>query len=54
MSKLLVDVGSTYIKLSSEKSIEQKFRDFNKSIYDDLNSKFGVTLKNYEKEEAHQ
>lgn len=53
MSKLLVDVGSTYIKLSSENSIEQKFRDFNKSIYDDMVSKFGDTLEKYKKEEVH-
>lgn len=51
MSKLLIDVGSTYIKLSSKDSIEQKFRDFNKSIYSDLISKFGDTLKTYGKEE---
>ena len=53
MSKLLLDVGSTYIKLSSDKIIEQKFRDFGKSIYDDVMSKFGETIKNYKKEEIH-
>ena len=53
MSKLLIDVGSTYMKVSSEDSIEQKFRDFNKSIYDDLISKFGVTLNKHNKEDIH-
>jgi len=53
MSKLLVDVGSTYMKLSSEDSIEQKFRDFNKTIYDDMISKFGETLEKYNKEDIH-
>ncbi len=53
MSKLLIDVGSTYMKVSSEDSIEQKFRDFNKSIYDDLISKFGDTLKKHNKEDIH-
>lgn len=51
MSKLLVDVGSTYIKVSSEQLMEHKFRDFNKSIYDDLISKFGETIKQYDKED---
>ncbi len=34
--KLLIDVGSTYFKLSTTKGVEQHFRDFNKDIYDDL------------------
>jgi hypothetical protein len=53
MSRLLIDVGSTYMKLSSEDSIEQKFRDFNKTIYDDMISKFGETLENYDKEDIY-
>lgn len=53
MSKLLIDVGSTYFKISSKEGIEQRFRDFTKNIYDDLTSKFGETIQKYKKEEVH-
>ena len=43
--KLLIDVGSTYFKVATATSIEQHFRDFNKSILDDLMSKCGETIR---------
>ncbi len=46
--KLLIDIGSTYFKVSTKNSIEQHFRDFNKQILDDLTHKCGDTLKRFE------
>ncbi len=46
--KLLIDVGSTYFKVCTADSIEQHFRDFNKRILDDLNTKCGDTLARYQ------
>jgi len=48
--KLLVDVGSTYFKVSTPDSIEQHFRDFNKAVLDDLMHKCGETIKRFDKE----
>ena len=53
MSKLLIDIGSTYFKVSSSDSIEQHFRDFNKDIFDDLTHKCGDKILNYDKESVH-
>ena len=53
MSKLLIDVGSTYFKVCTDSSIEQHFRDFNKDIFDDLTYKCGDTIHNYEKEDVY-
>lgn len=53
MSKLLIDVGSTYFKISSDDGVEQRFRNFNKSIFDDLNSCFGETIAKYDKKDVH-
>ncbi len=53
MSKLMIDVGSTYFKISSDEGIVQKFRDFNKSIYDDLFTKFEDTIKRYKKDDIY-
>jgi len=53
MSKLLIDIGSTYFKVSSSDSIEQHFRDFNKDIFDDLAHKCGDKILNYNKEDVH-
>ncbi len=53
MSKLLVDIGSTYIKISSSNGVFQKFRDFNRAILDDLTSKFADEIQRYEKDEIH-
>lgn len=48
--QLLIDVGSTYFKLSTSKHIEQHFRDFNKDILDDLMGKCGDTIKRFAKD----
>jgi len=53
MNKLLIDIGSTYFKIAHEGQIEQYFRDFNKNILDDLNSKCSDMLNRYTKEEIH-
>ena len=45
--KLLIDIGSTYFKVSTPDSIEQHFRDFNKRILDDLTQKCGDTLSRF-------
>ena len=51
--KLLIDVGSTYFKLSTPDSIEQHFRDFNKDILDDLLQKSGSTIERFNKDDVH-
>ncbi len=51
--KLLVDIGSTYFKVSTANSIEQHFRDFNKRILDDLMHKCGDTVQRYEAQDIH-
>jgi hypothetical protein len=51
--KLFVDVGSTYFKISTGDRIEQHFRDFNKSILDDLMSKCGETVDRFDKNDVH-
>ena len=44
---LLIDIGSTYFKMSTSEKIEQHFRDFNKEILDDLTHKCGDTLSRF-------
>lgn len=51
MSKLLIDVGSTYFKVCQESGISQYFRDFKKDIYDDLVTKCGNIFAHYKKED---
>lgn len=51
--KLLIDVGSTYFKMSNDTNIEQHFRDFNKSILDDLTHKCGSEIKRFDKKDIH-
>jgi MutL-like protein len=51
--KLLIDIGSTYFKVSTPDSIEQHFRDFNKDILDDLMDKCGDTVTRFDKEDIH-
>jgi len=53
MSKLLIDIGSTYFKVCTDNSIEQHFRDFNKDIFDDLTHKCGETIRGYEKSDVY-
>ena len=51
--KLLIDIGSTYFKVSTPRSIEQHFRDFNKLIIDDLMHKCGDTVQSFEAQNVH-
>jgi MutL protein len=51
--QLLIDVGSTYFKISTSDHIEQHFRDFNKDILDDLMHKFGPTIARFDKKDVH-
>ncbi len=51
--KLLIDIGSTYFKVSTTDSIEQHFRDFNKQILDDLMHKCSDTVQRYEPKDIH-
>ena len=51
--KLLIDVGSTYFKVSTTEHIEQHFRDFNKDILDDLEHKCGDIISRYAKDDIN-
>lgn len=51
--KLLIDVGSTYFKVSTADSIEQHARDFNKKILDDLTQRCGKTIDQFAKEDVY-
>ncbi len=53
MSKLLIDVGSTYFKTSQDGKIDQFFRNFDRRIEDDLKEKCGEIIGGYEKEDIH-
>ncbi len=53
MSKLLIDVGSTYFKVSTSSNIEQHLRDFNKDILDDLTHKCSNTIDSYKKDDIY-
>ena len=53
MSKLYIDIGSTYFKVAQEGKIEQYFRDFNKNILDDLSTKCADVIASYPKEDIH-
>lgn len=51
--KLLIDVGSTYFKLSTAEHIEQHLRDFNTDVLADLMHKCGKTIENYSKADVY-
>jgi len=53
MSKLFIDIGSTYFKVAQDGEIQQYFRDFSKNILDDLNSKCSEIVSQYNKEDIH-
>ncbi|MEA3373404.1 MAG: glutamate mutase L [Campylobacterota bacterium] len=53
MSKLFIDIGSTYFKVAENGTIKQYFRDFNKNIFDDLNSRCADVVSRYAKEDIH-
>ena len=52
MNKLQIDIGSTYFKTNANGEINQHFRDFEISIYDDLQNKCSELLANHTKEEV--
>lgn len=52
-NKLLIDVGSTYFKLCANGELEQHFRNFNKSILDDLNDKCKQTIQQFTPENIY-
>ena len=52
-SKMLIDIGSTYFKVSSNDKISHHFRNFDKDIYDDLIFKCEDEIKKYKKEDIH-
>ncbi len=51
--QLLIDIGSTYFKVSTRDTIQQHFRDFNKEILDDLVHKCGNILNNFAQDDIH-
>jgi len=51
MSKMLIDVGSTYFKVCNEGNISHHFRNFDKDIYDDLLFKCGDDIQKHQKDE---
>ena len=53
MSKVLVDIGSTYFKVATNKKIQHHFRNFDISIYEDLTNRCGDILVNHKQEDIH-
>lgn len=53
MSGLLIDVGSTYFKISEAGRIGQHFRDFDIPIIEDLRSECSDVIGRYAKEDIH-
>ena len=51
--KLFIDIGSTYFKVAQDGKIDQYFRDFNKNILNDLNTKCADIISQYDKENVH-
>ncbi|SFV62561.1 METHYLASPARTATE MUTASE [hydrothermal vent metagenome] len=53
MSRLLIDIGSTYFKIAQEGKIEQYFRNFDISILNDLESKCAEIISSYPKDDIY-
>ena len=53
MSKMLIDVGSTYFKVFANDKIEHHFRNFQTSIYDDLTSKCAQGIEAFDKKDIY-
>ena len=53
MSKVFIDIGSTYFKVAQEGRIVQHFRDFSKNILDDLYCTCADSIKKYAKEDVY-
>jgi hypothetical protein len=53
MSQILIDIGSTYFKVCEEDKIEQYFRNFDRNIFDDFQSRCGDILSHYSKDDVY-
>ncbi len=53
MSKILIDIGSTYFKVCANDKIDHYLRNFDADIFDDLTSKCGELLNTFNKEDIH-
>jgi len=53
MNRLLIDIGSTYFKIAEQGKIEQYFRNFDKSILNDLESKCADVISSYNKDDVY-
>ena len=53
MNKLLIDIGSTYFKVSANGKISHYFRDFNVDIFDDLTIKCDNIIKKFNKDDIY-
>jgi len=51
LNKLMIDVGSTYFKVSDNGNISHYFRNFDKEIQDDLLFKCGDIIEKYSKDD---
>ncbi len=51
MSKLYIDIGSTYFKVKDDELIEQYFRNFDRNILDDVKQKCAKKIEKYKKED---
>ena len=51
MSKLYIDIGSTYFKVKDGNKIEQYFRNFDINILDDVKQKCGNIIEKYNKDD---
>ncbi|MEA1915180.1 MAG: glutamate mutase L [Campylobacterota bacterium] len=53
MSKMYIDVGSTYFKAFTQDNITHYFRNFETTIYDDLTSKCHDLIEQHDKKDIH-
>ena len=53
MSKLFIDVGSTYFKVATKDEIFHYFRNFDKNIYDDLMFKCQDIISSFESDDIY-
>ena len=53
MSKMFIDIGSTYFKVCANDKINHYFRNFDKDIFDDLTTKAGDLIKEFSKDDVY-
>jgi len=53
MKRLYIDIGSTYFKIRDDRGIRQYFRNFDKTIFADLQEKCGDIIDRYDKEDIY-